>query len=108
MEQLRADLAEVKTSQRYFREAVGEMKAALNETSKELHEAALSLKDVAFSIGAAQGRVSELERDQKLVEIRVDSLESTRDKQTGMITIIGLLAGFAGSGVMWVLNHFIK
>jgi len=108
MEQLRADLAEVKASQRYFREAVNDMKSALKETSEELHLAALSLKDVAFNIGAAQGRLIQVGQDVKLQHTRIDSLESTRDKQTGMITIIGLLAGFVGSGVMWALGHFIK
>lgn len=108
MEKVRADLAEVKASQLFFHEAVSEMKGALNDTSRELHEAALTLKEVAFNIGSAQGRLTGVESDVKVLLTRVDSLESTRDKQAGMITIIGLLAGFVGSGVMWALGHFIK
>lgn len=108
MEKVRADLAEVKASQLFFHEAVSEMKGALSDTSWELHEAALTLKEVAFNIGSAQGRLTGVESDVKVLLTRVDSLESTRDKQAGMITIIGLLAGFVGSGVMWALGHFIK
>ena len=108
MEKLRSDMAEVKASQMFFREAVQEMKGALSDTSRELHEAALTLKEVAFNIGNAQGRLAGVESDVKVLLTRVDSLESTRDKQAGMITIIGLLAGFVGSGVMWALGHFIK
>ena len=108
MERMRADMAEVKASQIYFHEAVGEMKSALKETSEELHAAALTLKEVAFNIGATQGRMVELEDDVKDLQTRANSLESTRDKQVGMITIIGLLAGFVGSGIMWALNHWIK
>lgn len=108
MEKLRSDMAEVKASQLFFREAVTEMKGALSDTSRELHEAALTLKEVAFNIGSAQGRLTGVESDVKVLLTRVDSLESTRDKQAGMITIIGLLAGFVGSGVMWALGHFIK
>ena len=101
MEKLRADLAEVKASQIFFHEAVSEMKG-------ELHEAALSLKEVAFHIGSAQGRLAAVVSDVKTIATKVDSLESTRDKQAGMITIIGLLAGFVGSGIMWALGHFFK
>lgn len=108
MEKLRADMAEVKASQTFFREAVQEMKGALNDTSRELYEAALTLKEVAFNIGNAQGRLAGMESEVKIIASKVDSLESTRDKQAGMITIIGLLAGFIGSGIMWALGHFIK
>lgn len=108
MEKVRADLAEVKASQLFFHEAVSEMKGALNDTSRELHEAALTLKEVAFNIGNVQGRLAGVESEVKIIASKVDSLESTRDKQAGMITIIGLLAGFIGSGIMWALGHFIK
>lgn len=108
MERMRADMAEIKASQQYFHEAVGEMKSALKETSEELHSAALTLKEVAFNIGNAQGRLAGMESEVKVIASKVDSLESTRDKQAGMITIIGLLAGFIGSGIMWALGHFIK
>lgn len=108
MEKVRADLAEVKASQLFFHEVVSEMKGALSDTSRELHEAALSLKEVAFHIGSAQGRLAAVESDIKTIATKVDSLESTRDKQAGMITIIGLLAGFVGSGIMWALGHFFK
>lgn len=108
MQNLHRDVAEVKASQMFFREAVTEMKGALNDTSRELHEAALTLKEVAFNIGNAQGRLAGVETKHDSLNSRVDSLESTRDKQAGMITIIGLLAGFVGSGIMWALNHFFK
>lgn len=108
MEKLRGDVAEMKATQMFFHEAVGEMKSALKETSEELHSAALTLKEVAFNIGNAQGRLAGVETKHDSLNSRVDSLESTRDKQAGMITIIGLLAGFVGSGIMWALNHFFK
>lgn len=108
MEKLRSDLAEVKASQIFFREAVSEMKGALNDTSRELHDAALSLKEVAFNIGNAQDRLAGVESDIKSQSTRIDSLESTRDKQAGMIAIIGLLMGMVGSGIIWTLNHFFK
>lgn len=108
MERMRADMAEVKASQQYFHEAVGEMKSALKETSEELHSAALTLKEVAFNIGNAQGRLVQVETDVKQHDTRIDSLESTRDKQTGMIAIVGLLMGMLGSGIIWALNHFFK
>jgi chromosome segregation ATPase len=108
MEKLRSDLAEVKASQIFFREAVSEMKGALNDTSRELHDAALSLKEVAFHIGNAQGRLAGVESDVKILSGKIDSLESTRDRQNGMITIIGIVGGFVGGMIMWVINHFFK
>ena len=108
MEKLRGDVAELKATQMFFREAVGEMKSALKETSEELYSAALTLKEVAFNIGNAQGRLAGVESDIKSQNTRIDSLESTRDKQAGMIAIIGLLMGMVGSGIMWALNHFFK
>lgn len=108
MQSLHRDVAEVKASQIYFREAVSEMKGALNDTSRELHEAALTLKEVAFNIGNAQGRLVGVESDIKAQSTRIDSLESTRDRQNGMITVIGMIGGFVGGGIMWLINHFIK
>lgn len=108
MDKLRQDIAEVKATQIFFHEVVTEMKSALGDTSRELHEAALTLKEVAFHIGNAQGRLSGLEGDIKVQASRIDSLESTRDRQNGMITVIGMIGGIVGGGVMWLVNHFIK
>lgn len=108
VERLRSDIAEVKASQAFFHEAVGEMKVALNSTSRELHEAALVLERVAIGMEGGARRIDKLENDCNEHSDRIDSLESTRDKQSGMLAIIGLVAGMIGSGVIWLLNHFFK
>lgn len=115
-------MARVEAGQEYFREAVTTMKEgqdrlarrldALAEevrrsgesTSREMHDAALAMERVAARLDAGAEHMKDDADQLRRHEARIDSLETTRTRQSAYVAA----AGFLGAGALWVVEGLFK
>ena len=108
MERLRQDIAGLKASQLFFQEVVTEIKTSLSQTSRELHDAALTMERVAVGMEGGTKRMDTHDDRLDKVEDRVNSLEASRDKQNGIVVFIGGGISIVITLILWGLDHFLK
>lgn len=90
-------LTEVQVTQKFFQDAVTEMKTGLNDVVGELHNTNSNLTKVVNSLQHIEKNIDDHER-------RLRDLKSYDDKQLGYIGI----AAFLGAAISWVIDHFSK
>lgn len=90
-------LTEVQVTQKFFQDAVTEMKTGLDDVVGELHDTNSNLSKVVNSLKHIEKNIDDHER-------RLRDLKSYDDKQLGYIGI----AAFLGAAIAWAIDHFSK
>lgn len=122
IEQLKLDVAEIKAAQIYFREEMNRIEQSLAASSREIYQASIALERATVSLAGGAQRMDRIEKQcednhKDITSVqsehgrRIDSLESTRDKQSGAAkrtVAIGGAAGMLGAGLAWLIDHAPK
>lgn len=90
-------LAEVEVTQRFFKDAVTEMKTELSNVVEELHETNQHLGKVVVNLTSIEKNIEDHEK-------RIRELKSYDDKQLGYIGI----AAMFGAAITWAIDHISK
>lgn len=112
-----ARVARIEAGQEFFRDALvrleqgqdrlarrvdhvaDEVRRNSEATSKELHEAALALKEVAGEMKSGDGRMRDIENDLSELREDVDANTAWRWRSFGATTVLGLVGG-------WIASHW--
>jgi len=97
IELVHVTLTEVQVTQKFFKDAITEMKTGLDDVVGELHDTNSNLSKVVNSLQHIEKNIDDHER-------RLRDLKSYDDKQLGYIGI----AAFLGAAIAWVIDHFTK